>query len=69
MPSMSYCQFENTAAEMRSCYFALLDAIDEGKTLDEFVNELSSDHEREGFRRVCETMLDIASAVEELKGS
>jgi len=34
MPSMSYCAFENTAAELRQCQNMIAEAVDDGEPLD-----------------------------------
>jgi len=34
MPSMSYCAFENTAAELQQCQNMIGEAVDDGEPLD-----------------------------------
>lgn len=57
MSNMSYCRFENTAADVRDC----LSAINEGITM----SELSSDYERESFKRFLVLCCEVAELVNE----
>ena len=67
MASMSYCVFENTAADMQRCVSALNDALDAGLTFEEFLEDLSSDYEREGTRRLLSLAVDLLAAADDLK--
>lgn len=40
MPNMSYCRFQNTSNDLRDCVESLSEALDEGKSLDEFFEEI-----------------------------
>jgi hypothetical protein len=51
MANMSYCRFENTASDLQDCF----DHWDE--TPDE---QLSSDHERRGKKRLKKIILEFA---------
>lgn len=41
MPSMSYCRFENTLGDFSSCVEDMREAIETGKTMKEFLAEMS----------------------------
>lgn len=69
MPNMSYCRFENTASDMYDCLSALYEAIDEGKTLEQFAESLPSEHERLGFERMITMAIQITQTFEELRDS
>ena len=51
MPNMSYCRFENTANDLQDCVDHWDDTPDE---------ELSSDHERRGKKRLLALVKQIA---------
>ena len=51
-PNMSYCMFENTANDLDQCKEALNEGID--------IEELSSNYEKAGYKRVIELCCEIA---------
>ena len=65
MPNMSYCRFENTAADLLDCLNAMQEAIDDGYTLKEFRERLSSENERNAFDRFLIFATDVAELAEE----
>jgi uncharacterized iron-regulated protein len=66
MSNMSYCRFENTVDDMRDCMNALADAAESGQSFDQFMERLSSDHERRAVRSMAQVLLDMADAMEQL---
>ena len=52
MRNMSYCRFENTARDLQDCADHWDDTPDD---------ELSTDHERRGKKRLKELILEMAS--------
>jgi hypothetical protein len=59
--------FENTSNGLIGCFDAIKKALEDGKTLDEFLAELSSDKERRGFDvllTACKKFLDVAEGFE-----
>ena len=56
MPNMSYCRFENTAHDLADCLEHWDDVPDE---------ELSSDYERRGKKRLKNLILDLAEMLDE----
>ena len=41
MPSMSYCRFENTLGDFSACVEDVREAIDNGLTMREFLEDMS----------------------------
>jgi hypothetical protein len=71
MANMSYCRFENTYHALDDCLNALDTALYDGTTYDEFVNDLSSDHERYGFKRLltkCQDFIDMINELQMVEG-
>lgn len=62
--SMSYCKFENTANAMLECMDDLQDL--RTYTVAEFYNNLSSDHEREGFKLFLQYCLEVAKHADDM---
>ena len=59
--------FENTSNGLVSCLDAMKKALEDGKTIDQFLAELSSDEERRGFDvllTACKKILDVAEELE-----
>lgn len=52
MANMSYCRFENTVRDMFDCVDAFEEVIEEGGSMDDFLSNLSSDHERASVYRL-----------------
>lgn len=63
MVNMSYCRFENTSYDIRDCLGAMQEALEDGKTLQEFYNRLS-DYEKHGFKSILSSIQDILDIVE-----
>jgi hypothetical protein len=65
--SETMANFENTSNGLRDCYDAMRKALEDGKTGEQFVAELSSDEERRGFDvllTACKKILDVAEELE-----
>ena len=59
--------FENTSNGLLGCLDAMKKALEDGKTIDQFLAELSSDEERRGFDvllTACKKILDAAEDLE-----
>ena len=67
MANMSYCRFENTATDLQDCIYALEEALENGKTMEEFVKTLSSSYEQSAFRRLQSLCEEFQAAVIELE--
>ena len=46
MASMSYCAFENTSTDMQQCIEMMQTALEEGKSLTEFIKRKSQYEQR-----------------------
>lgn len=68
MANMSYCRFHNTLQSFRDCLNTVEDYIEEGKSIDEFLADLSSD-EQYAFRRLVDLSDKLQGAVEELENN
>lgn len=68
MANMSYCRFHNTLHAFRDCLNTIEDYIDEGKSIDDFLSDLSSD-EQWAFRRLVDLSDKLQGAVEELENN
>ena len=68
MANMSYCRFHNTLHAFRDCLNAVEDYIEEGKSIDDFLSDLSSD-EAWAFRRLVDLSDKLQGAVEELENN
>lgn len=55
MANMSYCRFENTSNDLLDCYNAMVDDLDEGLSLQQFYDRLST-YEKTAFQEMLETM-------------
>mgnify|MGYP006293625797 CR=1 FL=1 len=53
---MSYCAFENTTNNLNQCLDLLSDVFNENDLTD-FYNNLSSDYERRGFKKMFDKIL------------
>lgn len=69
MSSMSYCRFENTVDDMRACLFDLQEAAENGLTFDQFLQQLSSDYERDSVRRMVALLQDMTEAFDNLEAN
>jgi hypothetical protein len=63
---MSYCKFENTVSDMRDCLYDLMEAVDNGLSMEQFMERLSSDYERRAVRQMAGLLQDMATAFEQL---
>lgn len=63
MPNMSYCMFENTAADLRQ----ILDRLGDFDSLSELLRTASSDDERRGIKQVHRLVGEILEVMNELK--
>ena len=66
MANMSYCRFENTLRDLRDCVDTLSEAVDEGKSMKEFLEGLSSD-EQWAFKRMATYCQDFVYGFEALE--
>lgn len=69
MSSMSYCRFENTVNDMHSCLADLQEAVENGLSLDQFLQELSSDYERQSVRSMIVLLQDMTEAFDNLENT
>lgn len=69
MPSMSYCRFENTVLDLQACLNDLEEALDEGKTLQEFIDSRSSEYESRAVMRLIDLCQQVADTYEEFEFS
>ena len=69
MTNMSYCRFENTASDLQDCFYAIEEAIENGKNLEQFLNTLSSSFEQSAFHNLIRLCDKIQGAVEELENN
>jgi hypothetical protein len=69
MANMSYCRFENTANDFSDCLGAIEEALDEGISLNEFMDKLSSNHERWAFEKLIRMASEMMDAYENLRES
>jgi len=67
MPSMSYCVFENTDSDMSQCVERLSEAVDDGISLVQFLEECSSDYERRAVRSLVEQSRSLIELYEQLE--
>lgn len=65
MPNMSYCRFENTVNDMYDCQQAIEEAVMEGKTPSEFMEEMS-DYEKSAFDSMLQSCKDMIAVLEDL---
>ena len=67
MTSLSYCAFENTAADMRQCLNMLSEfQMETDGTLEEFIETRSSDYERRAVRDLiasCKEFFETAESM------
>lgn len=68
MANMSYCRFHNTSYALDDCLGAIEDAIENGSTMEQFLEDLSSD-ERRAFSRLIQLCDKIQGAAEELENN
>lgn len=62
MSNMSYCRFENTAADVGDC----LDALQECVGVQDLYNNLSSTHEKQGFKDFFQSCLAVVEGYSEM---
>ena len=69
MPNMSYCRFENTANDMNDCLNDLVDAVDAGLSMAQFMDRLSSVYERRSVQRMIDLLGQLSEAFEQLEAN
>ena len=69
MPNMSYCRFENTANDMNDCLNDLVDAVDAGLSMAQFMDRLSSAYERRSVQRMIDLLGQLSEAFEQLEAN
>ena len=67
MASMSYCRFENTSVDLFRCVEDLKIARDQDKTLEQFIECRTSEHEQRAVRAMYELCSDFVRTYEELE--
>ena len=68
MANMSYCQFENTRADLRQCLASLAEAADDQLTLAEFISQRSSDYEAQSVMQMyhaCKKFVELCDDMSE----
>lgn len=68
MSNMSYCRFENTERDVCDCKNAVLEAIENGEPLEDFVGQMS-EHERRAFNRFAKLCQEVADLLEDYQKS
>ncbi len=66
MANMSYCRFENTAGDMNDCLNDLIEAVDSGLSMAQFMDRLSSVYERRSVQRMIDLLGQMSEAFEQL---
>ena len=69
MPSMSYCCFENTTADLRQCLNMLMEAADSGMGLREFIESRSSREEGRAVERLIAVAEELLEVVNDMCGN
>ena len=69
MANMSYCRFENTANDMNDCLNDLVDAVDAGLSMAQFMDRLSSVYERRSVQRMIDLLGQLSEAFEQLEAN
>ena len=69
MPNMSYCRFENTAGDMNDCLIDLVEAVDAGLSMAQFMDRLSSVYERRSVQRMIDLLGQLSEAFEQLEAN
>ena len=69
MANMSYCRFENTAGDMNDCLNDLIEAVDSGLSMDQFMERLSSDYERRSVKQMIDLLGQMSEAFEQLEAN
>jgi DnaJ-domain-containing protein 1 len=69
MANMSYCRFENTAGDMNDCLNDLVDAVDAGLSMAQFMDRLSSAYERRSVQRMIDLLGQLSEAFEQLEAN
>ncbi len=69
MANMSYCRFENTASDMAVCLLDVVDAVDAGLSMAQFMERLSSDYERHSVLRMIDLLGQMSEAFEQLEAN
>ena len=69
MANMSYCRFENTANDMNDCLNDLVEAVDAGLSMAQFMDRLSSVYERRSVQRMIDLLGQLSEAFEQLEAN
>ena len=69
MANMSYCRFENTVGDMNDCLTDLVDAVDAGLSMAQFMDRLSSVYERRSVQRMIDLLGQLSEAFEQLEAN
>jgi DnaJ-domain-containing protein 1 len=69
MANMSYCRFENTTGDMNDCLNDLIEAVDSGLSMAQFMDRLSSVYERRSVQRMIDLLGQMSEAFEQLNDS
>ena len=69
MANMSYCRFENTVGDMNDCLNDLVDAVDAGLSMAQFMDRLSSVYERRSVQRMIDLLGQLSEAFEQLEAN
>ena len=69
MANMSYCRFENTASDMAVCLLDVVDAVDAGLSMAQFMDRLSSVYERRSVQRMIDLLGQMSEAFEQLEAN
>ncbi len=69
MANMSYCRFENTAGDMNDCLNDLIEAVDSGLSMAQFMDRLSSVYERRSVQRMIDLLGQMSEAFEQLEAN
>jgi DnaJ-domain-containing protein 1 len=69
MANMSYCRFENTTGDMNDCLNDLIEAVDSGLSMAQFMDRLSSVYERRSVQRMIDLLGQMSEAFEQLEAN
>jgi len=67
MANMSYCRFQNTFLDLRDCVDVIGEAVEEGKTFAELLEELGTEEEYALKRMLtyCQDFIDNVNLLQE----
>lgn len=70
MANMSYCRFENTNMDLLDCINAIGQALDDGKTMAQFQEQMSS-YEKIAMKQIldnCHLLIEYIAELEQSQG-